>query len=219
MLLEIKAQFKTLDEYGTIEGLAAGFGNLDYNGDIIEKNATVSADYPMPMLWQHRSDMPVGVWTSGSNTPDGYKTTGVLNSDVQLAREARSLLKQGAITGLSIGFEVVEATAGEGGVRMINAFRIHEVSLVTFPANPKTRVSSVKSAKYDLTTVKNRCINAADIFDLLHEAGFSKSASKYIKSVLRTSADETDTDAGHGHDVAQPADEWATVMAALKSIP
>jgi HK97 family phage prohead protease len=51
-----------------------------------------------------------------------------------------------AITGLSIGYSVKQATGRKGGGRIIKSLELAEISLVTIPMHPGARVTSAKSA-------------------------------------------------------------------------
>lgn len=145
------------------EGYGAYFGNVDSYGDVIAKGAfnrtlreaKKSGIYPA-MLLQHGSwlggddNMPVGVWDKMSEDDNGLFVEGVL-ADTQRGRDAYALLKtepRPAITGLSIGFFAKEVEFNDkpkGPRRTIKDVDLLEVSLVTFPANDKARVTAVKS--------------------------------------------------------------------------
>lgn len=148
----------------TFSGYGAVFGNVDSYGDMIMQGAfadTLAAaqkagTWPA-MLMQHggwgigADDMtPVGIWTEMSEDAIGLKVTGKL-ADTTRGREAYALLKmtpRPAIDGLSIGYMVkaYEArTRPEEPRRKLTKIDLFEVSLVTFPANPKARIASVKS--------------------------------------------------------------------------
>jgi HK97 family phage prohead protease len=145
------------------EGYGAYFGNVDSYGDVIAKgafsqtlkDAKKSGVYPA-MLLQHGNwlggddNMPVGVWDKMSEDDKGLVVEGVL-ADTQRGKDAYTLLKmepRPAITGLSIGFRVKEMVLGtkpKEPRRTLTAVELFEVSLVTFPANDKARVTGVKS--------------------------------------------------------------------------
>jgi len=65
--------------------------------------------------------------------------------DVQKGREAYSLLKNNAISGLSIGYKVKDSIYDyDTGLRLIRKIELYEISLVTFPANEMAQVVGVK---------------------------------------------------------------------------
>jgi hypothetical protein len=53
--------------------------------------------------------------------------------------------KSGAITGLSIGYQVVDSKILPSGVRSLTEIKLLEISVVTFPANGLARINDVKS--------------------------------------------------------------------------
>jgi HK97 family phage prohead protease len=100
------------------------------------------------MLWQHDARPPIGVWEDIRETAAGLEVKGRLVLQVQRAREALALLKAGAVDALSIGFSVMRDGAEfdrERALRRIKAVELWEISVVTFPANPKARVDRIKA--------------------------------------------------------------------------
>ncbi|MFA5119830.1 phage major capsid protein [Zavarzinia sp.] len=149
----VDVRFEAGDDTGLIEGFAARFDEADSYGDVIERGAFAAslaehrAAQTMPvMLWSHEPGDVIGRWEAIEETGEGLKVRGRLNLDVQRAREARSLVRSGAVTGLSIGFRVRQAAAGANGVRLVRAIELHEVSIVSLPAARRARVTSIRSA-------------------------------------------------------------------------
>jgi phage head maturation protease len=146
------------------------------------------------MLWQHNPTMPIGVWRTMREDAKGLYVEGEL-ADTQLGREAYSLLKMGALSGLSIGFNVVdEAFNRKTNTRELRAVNLWEVSPVTFPANGDARVAQVKFAGSAMT------VREFERF-LRDAGGFSISQAKSIAArgyqALRdevTEDDSTDTE-------------------------
>ncbi|MFG1298120.1 HK97 family phage prohead protease [Xanthobacter variabilis] len=135
------------DAAGAIEGLAWPFGTPDRVGDVIEPGAFANARLPLPMLFGHDPNDPVGAWTEAAETPEGLRLKGrLLVEDVARAREVHALVKAGAVRGLSIGFLISKAMPRRGGGRTIAAVDLFECSLVTTPAHPGAQVTSAKSA-------------------------------------------------------------------------
>ena len=144
--LELKAAL-SVDDAGTITGLAWPFGSPDRMGDEIMPGAFKGATPPLPMLAFHDPEAPVGAWSSIVETAKGLQVTGrLLVDDLERAREMRALVKAGAVSGLSIGFTTKRAEARKGGGRVIRAVDLVEISLVTVPAHPGAKVTSAKSA-------------------------------------------------------------------------
>lgn len=149
----------------TFSGYGAVFGNVDSYGDVLApgafaeslREAKGSGIWPA-MLLQHgggigsAEDMtPIGIWTAMEEDSHGLKVEGKL-ADTQRGRDLYTLMKmqpRSAINGLSIGYTPVEwatRTKPEEPRRTLKRVRLWEVSPVTFPANPKARVTDVKSA-------------------------------------------------------------------------
>jgi len=208
-LLEVKL---AQNEDGTestemvFSGYASIFGNQDSYGDVIQKGAfketlreaKKSGNWPA-MLMQHggwgmgADDMtPVGIWTSMEEDEVGLKVEGKL-ADTVRGREAYGLLKMSprpAITGMSIGYyakEFVLGTKPDEPRRTLKKVELVEVSLVTFPANDKARVQSVKSGP-DIRIAEQA----------LRDAGFSRNEAKAIlasgfKSIPQRDAEGMDS--------------------------
>jgi len=135
------------DDTGAIEGLAWPFGTADRVGDVIEPGAFAGARLPLPMLFGHDPNDPVGAWTEALESRDGLRLKGrLLVAEVARAREVHALVKAGAVRGLSVGFMIRKAVPRAAGGRTITALDLVECSLVTTPAHPGARVISAKSA-------------------------------------------------------------------------
>lgn len=151
-------QIKAAGDDGTVEGYGSVFGVRDNYDDVIAKGAFIDslkshkAAGTMPaMLWQHDADKPIGVWTEMVEDEKGLRIKGQLAMETVKGKEAHALLKMGALNGLSIGFMSKEwAYDRETEVRTLTAIDLWEVSLVTFPANEKARVTNVKASPDDV---------------------------------------------------------------------
>lgn len=144
-----KIDLKSVGEDGTFEGLASVYGNTDLANEIVEKGAFKrTMDHNgavVTLLWQHDTKQPIGIGHL-EDTDKGLKIKGELNLEVEKGREAHSLLKQKAIKGLSIGYDVIQ-DKWEEGVRYLKELKLWEVSVVTFPCNQLAEVDSVKSVE------------------------------------------------------------------------
>lgn len=183
---DVGFEIKAVNADGTVEGYGSVFGVRDNYDDVIAKGAFIQslkdhkAAGTMPaMLWQHDADKPIGVWTEMVEDEKGLRIKGQLAMETVKGKEAHALLKMGAINGLSIGFMSKQwAYDRETEVRTLTEIDLWEVSLVTFPANGKARVTNVKSAD-EMATPK-------DAEKALRDAGFSKSdATAFVSRVMR----------------------------------
>ena len=183
----VALEIRAVSDDGTIEGYGSVFGVRDDYDDVIASGAFVGslkdhkAAGTMPaMLWQHDADEPIGVWSEMVEDEKGLRVKGRLALDTVRGKEAHSLLKLGALNGLSIGFVSKQWTYDrESEVRTLTEIDLWEVSLVTFPANSKARVTNVKAAADEAVTTK-------DAERILREAGFSKAdATGFVSRVMR----------------------------------
>lgn len=164
--LEVKA-----DESGMISGYGSVFGNVDAYGERVMPGAFRKslASGGMPkLLWQHDQHRPIGKWIEAKEDGTGLLLTGQLNLKTTAGRDAYEHLVAGDVTGLSIGYREVKVTP-KGDVRELNELELHEVSIVTFPANRSATLSTVKSL-----TSKD------ELIDMLRSGGLSKQAAGLI---------------------------------------
>ena len=145
-------EVKEIDEAGQFTGYASVFGNEDSYGDVVERGAfkrTIKAKGgQFPMLWQHEPWEPIGLFTEAAEDDTGLTVQGHLNLDTQRGAEGYSLLKQGALRGMSIGYETINSKPRDGRGRNLTEIRLWEISLVTFPANERALVGSIKSGRF-----------------------------------------------------------------------
>lgn len=138
---------------GVIEGYASLFGVTDTGGDRVIEGAFARSIRRrgvrgVKMLWQHQPDEPIGTWLSLVENSRGLKVTGRLDLSVRRAREALSLIRNGAVDGLSIGFRtVVSEIADAGRVRRLVEIDLWEISVVTFPMLRQARITTVKQTR------------------------------------------------------------------------
>lgn len=136
-------------EFVHIEGMASTFGNLDKQGDVIVngafKKTIVDPERKVKFLNQHNSDQPIGVIDKLLETDEGLFMMARMPRENSLVKDLVPLLQMGAISDFSIGFLVVEADITPDGNRTIKEIDLVEISLVTMPANPKAKITGVKS--------------------------------------------------------------------------
>ncbi|WP_278984694.1 HK97 family phage prohead protease [Sphingobium yanoikuyae] len=179
---------KSLDDSGHIEGLLAGFGNVDEGGDRLMPGTftktLANRSTPLPMLLHHDSHRPIGAWKEWQERKDGLYVKGRLTLSTRDAQEAHALAKDGALTGLSIGWKPRKGATDRSGVRTITEAELFEGSLVALPMNNRTRITSVKSIT-----------NAKDIADLLQEAGISSRRAKLAAGAAWKAINQEDREA------------------------
>lgn len=197
----LECKFDSVDDTDgkmTFSGYGSVFNNTDSYGDVIAPGAfanTLSAHksagtVPL-MLLNHDAweQLPIGVWTSMEEDAYGLKVTGEL-LDTQAGRDTYTALKQGAISGLSIGFRAVgfqQRVTQDDPLRTLTEVDLVEVSVVTLPANVKARVSAVKSM--------GDSMSVRDLEALLREVGLSKSESIAVASQFESKKELADREA------------------------
>jgi len=143
-------EVKSLAADGTFAGYASVFGVVDSQRDRVHPGAFTQSiqhrDAPVPLLWQHQWDQPIGTIPSLFEDARGLYMKGKLLLEVAQAREAYALLKAGVVRGLSIGYSVKSSRRNpDSGVRELLALNLYEISLVTQPANAAAHVTVVKA--------------------------------------------------------------------------
>lgn len=142
----MRLEIKDISADGTFEGILSPYGNVDGGNDVVEAGAYAKTlkdqGNTRPMLWQHKSDTPIGQLTL-EDRADGLWCKGQLLLADSMAQRAYLFIKAGIVKGLSIGFESVK-DAVEGGVRHLKEIKLYEGSIVTFPMNEMALITSVK---------------------------------------------------------------------------
>lgn len=151
---QLAVEIRAKDDAGrTFVGLGVPYGEEIELWGIRERFEPGSVELdpdgvPSLVLWQHRADEPIGRITAGRDTEAGFEIEGAL-SDTARGREVATLLRDGVISRLSIGFRPEEyrvETGEDDDTELIvhTRVRAHEFSLVSFPAYPTATVTKVR---------------------------------------------------------------------------
>ena len=189
--LELKAYHDDEDDEnkGMFEGYASVFGNKDLGNDVVisgafRKSLRAKGARKIKMLFQHDTKEPIGVYTQIKEDGNGLYVKGQLAMNTQKGKEVYELMKMGAIDGLSVGYRV-DAKGyhydERGKRRMLKEVDLMEISAVTFPMNPKARISAVKA--------EDRSVRDWEAF-LRDEGGLSRSESKVAASAVCKALDQ-----------------------------
>lgn len=168
---------KCVKEDGSFEGYASLFGEEDLGRDVVMPGAFRSSlarrgPRGIKMLYQHDPNEVIGIWLKLKEDIRGLFVEGKLLPDVGRSREVLSLMRAGAIDGLSIGYHVVKARAdARTGLRHLIEVDLWEISVVTFPMQPEARISAVKAARPTEREFERW---------LTRDAGFSRSDARTI---------------------------------------
>ncbi|MFN3867623.1 MAG: HK97 family phage prohead protease [Hyphomicrobiaceae bacterium] len=146
---------KSVDGDGTFEGYASVFDREDLGRDVVLAGAfrdslSKRGASGVRMLFQHDPAEPIGTWLELHEDAKGLFARGRIAAGVARAREVLSLMRAGAVDGLSIGFRAVQAKRDpRSGLRRIAKVDLLEISIVTFPMLPDARISGVKSRPFE----------------------------------------------------------------------
>lgn len=161
-LLNVKGVTEAPNEW-VITGIAST-PTTDRMGDQVDPMGA-KFKTPMPLLWQHDSQQPVGRVEFAKPTKTGIPfvahlpkvaEAGVLKDRID---EAVQSIKYRLVSAVSIGFRAleggVEQIKGTGGL-LFKAWEWLELSLVTIPANSEASITSIKSLDRSLLAATGR---------------------------------------------------------------
>ncbi|MDE1484596.1 HK97 family phage prohead protease [Xenorhabdus bovienii] len=208
--LDVPLKIKSVSDSGEFEGYGSVFGVKDSYDDIVLPGAFENSlkqwgeKGGLPaLLWQHRMDEPIGIYTEMKEDEVGLYLKGrLLIDDDPLAKRAHAHLKAGSLSGLSIGYLLKEWEYDRTKEAfLLKELDLWEVSLVTFPANDEARVSEVKSAfaRGDIPAPKS-------IERVLRDVGLSRSQAKAFMAE------------GYGALSLRDAETDVSILNALKTI-
>ncbi|MGE0764890.1 MAG: HK97 family phage prohead protease [Hyphomicrobiaceae bacterium] len=212
---------KSIGDDGVFEGYASLFDAEDLGRDVIAPGAfreSLARKGPqgIRLLFQHRPEEPIGIWEELKEDRRGLFARGRLATDVGRAREVLSLMRAGAIDGLSIGFRALEAHRDRArGVRRIAKADLWEISIVTFPMLPGARIRAVKHRPFASATPTGRELERW----LTQDAGLTRSEARaLLRHGLKGLCGMQDAAVGPG-DHARLAERLASVARLLRSSP
>jgi HK97 family phage prohead protease len=140
------------------------------------------------MLFQHKTDEPIGIYKKITEDENGLYVEGQLALGTQRGREVHELMKMGAIDGLSIGYKMDSdgyEWNNRGDKRKLKEIDLMEISAVTFPMNPKARIRKVKGTE----------ITIREWEEVLREvAGLSRTESKIAAKAVTKALGQRDVE-------------------------
>lgn len=178
---------------GIVKGYASVFGNIDSDGDIINKGAyqkTIKENgYRVKYLYQHDMDKPLGKMVHLEEDEKGL----IFEAEIpktQLGKDVVELIKAGVITENSVGILPMVKNMNQEGYREINEVKLFEVSAVTLAANDAALILDVKG-NVDMDKVSNRYDRLASLIrkgDISDELGYAiESEILKLKSIFENS--------------------------------
>lgn len=185
---ELKAE--DIEDTGFFKGYGAIFGNKDAHYDVILPGAFTKTllkggrnGTGVAMLYQHDARRPIGIWTMLAEDKKGLRVEGQLVMKTQDGSETYELMKIGALKGLSIGYDtVIDEVDKKKKVRYLKEIDLWEISPVTFGANVRATVTTVKQIEEAKTE--------RELEGVLREAGLSKCSAQLLVKLCKPSLRE-----------------------------
>ncbi len=192
--LEFKFAADGMDaKTGEFAGYGSIFGNLDTHGDVMSPGAFSETlaqwksrgSLPSMKLMHGTAvkmftgtDLPIGKWREMREDDRGLYVEGKLSGlDTDQGRFNFSLMKDGALNALSIGYKAIRFTRNPlpGVTRSLQAVQLIEVSLVPQGSNDESLITDIKS------WAEGKQPTAREFEEFLRDAaGFSKAKAVAI---------------------------------------
>lgn len=166
LTLSIREDITPQGVAAVLDGVAVPYGTEIEIGGVREIFAAESFDptevIGRPLCWRH--DEPIGRVTHARNEDGGLIVTAEI-ADTTLGRDAAALVRSGAVTGLSVGFEPIEDAWDRGMTIVTRAkARLRELSLTHLPAYATAGVSTIReeTTKMTIETVEETAAGSPD---------------------------------------------------------
>lgn len=152
---QLKFDIKSVDEEGKFSGLAAAYGNLDSDSEIIDqgcfkRSISHTGGKGIPVCWTHDLRTPIAWGTFAEERKDGLYVEAQFLLNTEQGRTAYEWAKMGAALGANVGISVGFRPTKDGsyykdGVKHFKDAQLIEYSLCVLQANPMARVATVKT--------------------------------------------------------------------------
>lgn len=174
-----------VDSDGYFTGIANAFNVKDLGGDIVLPGAFAKtlADWKasgnaLPLLWNHDYADVRGKWVELEERETDLWGRAQVNLKTTSGSDAAALMNQGAVDGLSIGYEIAPGGAKydtDQKAWLLGELKLWEISIATFPMNQASRIDRVKSLLQ-----RGESATVRDIEKALRELGFSQRDAKRV---------------------------------------
>lgn len=202
---------KSVDEDKRIvEGIATT-PSVDRVGDVVEPKGA-EFKLPLPLLWQHNHDQPIGHVIEASVTRNGIRIKAqiarVAEDGTLRARldEAWQSIKSGLVRGLSIGFQALDRERMEDGDGRFSGYRFLrwawlELSAVTIPANQDASILAIKQFDTQQRAASGRRSALPGVSGLKPQTKGS-TAMKTVEDIIRALDEERATKSARIEEIA-----------------
>lgn len=209
----VKTEFKTIEfelegfdeEEGTFSGYGAVFSNIDSGGDIIEPGAftkTIAEGIGRVKILSGHNEtlLPIGIPIELREDAKGLFIKAKI-SDTALGRDVKTLIRDGVLGELSIGYDPVVFDYDENGIRHLREVKLWEVSVVTWAMNEEAVITDFKAkdtaahfeamAQDVAADIKaGRKISGARLKSLQDACTSMKAAAKLLDKVIAEAGNE-----------------------------
>lgn len=179
------------EEEGVFSGYGAAFGNVDSGGDVIEHGAftkTLAKGWERVKILALHNDaiLPIGKPLELREDENGLYLRAKI-SDTATGRDVKTLIRDGVLNELSIGYEPVVFDYDANQIRHLKELELFEVSVVTWAMNEQAVITDYKS-------IQDRADEIRYALDAGHEylKGAGKSDRERLARSLRQAADRLD---------------------------
>lgn len=140
-------ELKASGDSWSFAGYASTFGNVDEGGDVVMRGAFKDSLLRRPrpkLLWQHDIGEPIGVVQNLREDEKGLYGEWKLSKTAR-GQDAYTLLKDGAVDSMSIGYIADDFEFTDDGIRKLKGVDLLEVSVVSVPMNQEALITAVKA--------------------------------------------------------------------------
>ncbi len=180
-------QAKLSHEGRTFSGYATVYNNVNTYGFCIAPGAydeLLEQGVQPRMFFNHDSwGIPIGKWTELKSDDTGLKVTGELTEGLDESDRILACLRHGSIDGLSVCISFDDECILGNQITKIAS--LDEISVVTFPADQRARITEALSAQQEVQI--KTLSNEKDFEDFLREAGgLSRARAKQFISQAKS---------------------------------
>lgn len=138
---------KSANDTNIVRGYASIFGNIDRDGEIVDKGAFrawLNSDRQknIPYIWMHQiADLPVGTITALKEDEKGlYYEAEIL--DTEAGRDLIKAIRAGAVKSASFSYDIIDSYNDLDEIQHLSQLNLLEISAVTtgMASNPKAYV-------------------------------------------------------------------------------
>lgn len=225
----VKAKLEDLTQDGSYLAYASIFGNVDSDGDIIEKGAfkktLKKTKGAIPLVWFHNPREPLGL-AKGEEDARGLLIHGQLNLDSQKGAETYAFMKQGVVGDHSFAFDIIkdefirDEENGNITGRAISEVKLFEASPLVngFAANDQANLIALKWRENHQGQLKDMTFD--DLIKELMASHGDEFNEKYRTAQLdgKKIAETVDSGAPLDVDSIEKAKEMGDIIAHIKGL-